>query len=48
MQAPVYFSEHKKLIKTLLQGTRKDLMKEARSQIKEVKKYNKIFGRKTT
>ena len=37
MDAPAYFSEHKKLIKMLLDSHKKQFVKEAKAQIKEVK-----------
>lgn len=38
MNAPAYFSEHKKLVKLLLSAHKQAFLKEAKAQIKEVKK----------
>lgn len=38
MNAPDYFKEHKRLIKLLLSSHNKRFIKEAKEQIKEVKK----------
>lgn len=37
MDAPDYFAEHKRLIKMLLSSHKKEFIKEAKKQIKEVK-----------
>jgi hypothetical protein len=37
MSAPDYFKEHKNLIKLLLTSHKKEFIKEAKKQIKEVK-----------
>ena len=37
MDAPDYFAEHKRLIKLLLTSHKKEFIKEAKKQIKEVK-----------
>lgn len=47
MDAPDYFSEHKRLITLLINSKNKELIKEGKRQIKEVKEQRKkIEGKK--
>ena len=41
MDAPAYFSEHKKLIKMLLDSHKKQFVKDAKAQIKKIKAQKK-------
>ena len=41
MDAPDYFSEHKRLISLLINSHKKELIKEAKRQIKEVEEQKK-------
>jgi hypothetical protein len=43
MKPTEYFKEHRHLISVLTKGSKKDLLKEAKSQIKEVQKFNPLF-----
>ena len=43
MNAPDYFKEHKKLIALLLTAHKKEFIKEAKNQIKEVKAQKKLI-----
>ena len=46
MDAPAYFAEHKKLIKLLLSSHKKQFIKEAKEQIKEVQKQKDKLNKK--
>lgn len=46
MNAPDYFKEHKHLIKMLLASHKKEFVKEARAQIKEVKAQKEKLEKK--
>ena len=45
MDAPDYFAEHKRLIKMLINSHKKELIKEAKVQIKEVEAQKKKMGK---
>jgi hypothetical protein len=45
MDAPDYFAEHKRLIKLLINSHKKELIKEAKVQIKEVTSQKKKMGK---